>query len=782
MADDGRVAELLLRWEELHEQGREVSAEELCRDCPECREELARRIHALEVMGWVREAPQAADPPADGPVSADRPVPTQDPLTGIDSAAGLVDALRRSRLLRPAQLEEVRRSLSRFPGPKALARDLVRRGWLTTFQANQLRAGRGGELVLGQYVLLDRLGEGGMGEVFKARHTRMGRTVAVKVIRRERLAHPDAVRRFEREVRATAALSHPNIVLAYDADEVNGRHILVMEYVEGTDLAQAVLKGGPLPVGRACEYVRQAASGLDHAHRRGLVHRDIKPSNLLLTADGSAVKILDLGLARLAAPGSEAEAGSLTQEGRGMGTPDYLAPEQALGAHGVDIRADLYSLGCTFYYLLTGRVPFPGESVAGKLLRHQLDEPEPVERLRPGVPPGVAAVVRRLMAKRPEDRYQTPAEVVAALAGGGAAAANPFDFTAQASVTAEAVARPRPRGQEWTRRIGRKRRLWPWLAGAAGLLLALLIVITGLRRPHEPEGAGSDEPSAVWPPNPPVAKPANFLLVGNEGTNSVLRFKADTGKFVDAVVPPGAGGLNIPVGLAVHEGHLYVASQDTNRVLRLSKKRAVSVETFVMPKSGGLDAPYGIAFGPDGQLYVTSRGDHSVKRYNGKTGGFIDAVVPSGTGGMNNPTGLAFGPDRKLYVASSNHSVISCDVEHGKSVRTFVHPNSGGLANPTALLYGPDGNLYVCSIRGSVLRYDGKTGTFIDVFIQPGAGGLGEPYSLAFGPDDNLYVSGTRNHSILRYNGKSGEFMGAFVPPGAGGLSRPLQILFTTDF
>jgi serine/threonine protein kinase len=187
--------------------------------------------------------------------------------------------------------------------------------------------------------------------------------------------------------------------------------MLVMEYQEGaTDLAQVVRTEGPLPVAQACDVIRQAALGLQHAHERGLVHRDIKPSNLLLLA-GSVVKILDMGIALF----TQTPEDSTLQEGVVMGTPAFIAPEQSLAPHAVDIRADLYSLGCTFYYLLSGRVPFPGGTIPEKLHKHRTEEPTPVERIRPDVPSGVVAIVRTLMAKRPEDRYQTPAEVVAAL-------------------------------------------------------------------------------------------------------------------------------------------------------------------------------------------------------------------------------------------------------------------------------------------------------------------------------------------------------------------------------
>ncbi len=335
------------------------------------------------------------------------------------SPNSLLDALRQHRLLDFKQLEEL--DSFHLPDPKALAKELIQRGWLTPYQANQLLNGKSHELVLGSYILLERLGEGGMGQVFKARHRKLGRIAAIKLIRKERLDNPNAVKRFQREVRSASALSHPNIVLAYDADEIAGTHFMVMEYIEGAiDLAKLVKKNGPLPVAHACEYIRHAALGLQHANERGMVHRDIKPANLLLTASGLVVKILDMGLARLDHTSAEGESsGTMTQEGTVMGTPDYMAPEQAMESHTVDIRADLYSLGCTFYFLLTGQVPFPGGSLMERLLKHRLNEPKPVNGLRPDVPPGVTRVVRKLMAKKPEDRYQTPAEVATALASVG---------------------------------------------------------------------------------------------------------------------------------------------------------------------------------------------------------------------------------------------------------------------------------------------------------------------------------------------------------------------------
>ncbi len=274
-----------------------------------------------------------------------------------------------------------------------------------------------------RYRVLGPIGSGGMGAVYKAEHLFMERAVALKVVGRELTADPALVARFVREVKAAARLVHPNIVHAYDADQAGGVHFLVMEYVEGQSLDKVVRERGPLPAAEACDYVRQAALGLQHAHEQGMVHRDVKPHNLMLTPDGR-VKVLDFGLARFALealpPASRAADGggraSLTQAGAVMGTPDYIAPEQARDARAADGRADIYSLGFTLYFLLSGRVPFPDESSFAKIIAHLERSPRPLGELRRDLPAGLLRAVERMTAKDPAKRYQTPAEAAAALA------------------------------------------------------------------------------------------------------------------------------------------------------------------------------------------------------------------------------------------------------------------------------------------------------------------------------------------------------------------------------
>jgi serine/threonine protein kinase len=269
-----------------------------------------------------------------------------------------------------------------------------------------------------RYEVLQLLGQGGMGAVYKARHKKMDRFVALKVINAKLLDNPKALERFQREVKAAAKLEHPNIVRAYDADEAGGTHFLVMEFVEGTDLAKYVEKKGPLPVDHACHFIRQAALGLEHAHQQGMVHRDIKPHNLMLAAPVASaaaapvVKVMDFGLARLAR--ERASEAALTGENALMGTADYIAPEQAQDAHHADIRADIYSLGCSLCHLLAGRPLLAGAPVTQKLAAH-LTGKLPLGELPASVPPELRTVLAKMVAKEPVQRYQTPGEVAAAL-------------------------------------------------------------------------------------------------------------------------------------------------------------------------------------------------------------------------------------------------------------------------------------------------------------------------------------------------------------------------------
>lgn len=323
--------------------------------------------------------------------------------------------LAESGLLSDAEIASLIETLPANRRPhdgEQFARLLVKHNKLTVYQAQQIYAGKGRSLVLGNYIVLDKLGQGGMGTVLKAQHRRMERLVAIKVLSPAVVNRPGALQRFQREVKMAARLEHPNIVTAYDADEAAGVHFLVMQYVDGTDLARLVYEYGPLPLDQAVSCVLQAARGLDYAHRQGVIHRDVKPSNLLMDREG-LVKVLDMGLARVDVTSDDHE--PLTLSGQIMGTVDYMAPEQALDTRSADTRADIYSLGATLWFLLTARAIYQGESIMQKLRAHDCAPIPDLAEHCPGVTPELETIFRTMVAKRPRERYQTMGDVVTRL-------------------------------------------------------------------------------------------------------------------------------------------------------------------------------------------------------------------------------------------------------------------------------------------------------------------------------------------------------------------------------
>ncbi|MCS7166402.1 MAG: serine/threonine-protein kinase [Gemmatales bacterium] len=321
------------------------------------------------------------------------------------------ELLRKSGLVEAESLDKLVGEIGaggQVTGPAQFADLLVRRGVITAFQAEQLLAGRWKGFFISKYKILSRLGSGGMGMVFLAEHKYMKRLVAIKVLPRSRSMESSALERFYREAKAIAALDHPNVVRAYDLDQEGDLHFLVMEYVDGVSLQDLVKAHGPFDVARATHYLYQAARGLHHAYSVGLIHRDIKPANLLVSRAG-VVKLLDLGLARFFL--DEQDILTRKYDEKVLGTADYLAPEQALDSHVVDIRADIYSLGATFYYVLAGHPLFPEGTVAQKLIWHQTRMPKPIREIRSDVPIELAELLHRMLAKKPAERPQTPEEV-----------------------------------------------------------------------------------------------------------------------------------------------------------------------------------------------------------------------------------------------------------------------------------------------------------------------------------------------------------------------------------
>jgi serine/threonine-protein kinase len=440
----------------------------------------------------------------------------------IASLSALVRELSQYPLLEPGRLDELTNSLQRqFPEPRDLCRELIKRDWLTAYQVNYLLQGRAAELKLGSYVLIERLGEAPIGELFKARHSIMRRLVALQIVRQALLVKPEAVERFYQEVQTVARLSHRHLVAAYDAGPVGKTHFFAMEYVEGVDLQETVEKSGALPAAQACRFICQAALGLQHALERGLLHHDLRPANLLLgkSASGSGtqlIKVCNLGLTLLHQDSEASLAGSRPEDQKPE-LFDYVAPEQCtVPPRGMDVRSTLYSLGCTFHFLLTGQPPFPGGTAAEKIWRHLHEPPAPVDALCFGVTPSVTALVQRLMAKDPAARLQAPAEVAAALAalpdvGDGS-------WESESGIIAPrllpAVAAPPPGQtaqpdwkQRWQQVAPRRRR--QIIAGAAALLFSVALGIFCLARlpsstVDSAAGRGSSLPAPPPKPLPPT--------------------------------------------------------------------------------------------------------------------------------------------------------------------------------------------------------------------------------------------------------------------------------------
>ncbi|QGJ70834.1 Serine/threonine-protein kinase PknB [Planctomycetales bacterium 10988] len=320
-------------------------------------------------------------------------------------------AVAKSKLI---DTQTLKRAVERFrqayagkrPNLQMLAAFMVQHKLLTTWQIRKISQGKYKGFFLGKYKLLNLLGSGGMSQVYLAEHVVMRRRVALKILPQDLVNDPEYLQKFYDESRATAALDHPNIVRAYDVDNEGKVHYLVMEYVEGSDLQQIVEEKGPIAPNLAADYIRQAADGLEHAHERKIVHRDIKPANLLVAKENDALKILDMGLALLSNYAAEKDEGDDF-----FGTTDYLSPEQATNSPHLDGRSDIYSLGCTFYFMLTGSPPFPDGTMAEVLLKHQMSEPKAISTFRDDVNDGLIAICSKMMAKAPEERYQSAHEL-----------------------------------------------------------------------------------------------------------------------------------------------------------------------------------------------------------------------------------------------------------------------------------------------------------------------------------------------------------------------------------
>ncbi|MEO1616143.1 MAG: serine/threonine-protein kinase [Planctomycetota bacterium] len=336
-------------------------------------------------------------------------VPSPEKFLELVEKSRLVDATKAGRLL-----EKVREHFEGGlpPDAKSLAKIFKKRGLLTDWHIEKLLTGKYKGFFLGKYKLMGHIGTGGMSSVYLAEHVKLQDQRAIKVLPKKRVADSSYLARFQLEAKAIASLNHPNIVLAYDIDNEGDVHYIVMEYVDGLDLQALVKRDGPLDPSTAADVIAQAARGLQHAHDNGVIHRDVKPANLLLDSK-HVIRLLDMGLALMGA--EDEESLTVANNENVLGTADYLAPEQALNSHSVDHRADIYGLGCTMYFLLTGQPPFNQGTLAQRIAMHQKEMPQPLRNLRGDIPGELEGICVKMIQKQPEYRYQTAGDVAEVL-------------------------------------------------------------------------------------------------------------------------------------------------------------------------------------------------------------------------------------------------------------------------------------------------------------------------------------------------------------------------------
>jgi tRNA A-37 threonylcarbamoyl transferase component Bud32 len=569
---------------------------------------------------------------------------------------------------------------------------------------------------LPDFDILGELGRGGMGIVYKARWRSQDRVVALKVIRRDRLQHAEAVRRFRREAQAAARLNHPNIVQVFDSDHGGDTHYLVMEYVDGVTLERLVHERGPLSLPQACDYMRQAALGLQHAHEQALVHRDIKPANLMVV-DGSAgartaqnaslathqIKVLDMGVARVlqlggAIPGESFS--TLTQGGAVIGTADYVAPEQLEDPHGADIRADLYSLGCTFYFVLTGQVPFPGGSLVSKLDKQRWQTPTPVDELRLDVPAPVAGVVRKLLAKKPADRFRTPAELAGALA----------DFV-RASLSGGGIPR---------RTIPERLRL----AGHSDIVTAVAFVGDGARA----VSGGKDRGVCLWD-----------IAAGRLQRS----FPKQTQEIRAVAAAPSGDRVAWGAGVAVRLGDPATGQE----ICRLG---------------GHADAVRALAFTANGQRLVSAAEDKTVRLWDVPNRHEI-LRMPRHTAGV---TCCAADADGNLALSGSRDQTLRLwDLRHGQELGVMA-PNAGTVL---AAALTRDGRLAVSAHFDTMVRlWDVHAGRELRRF----QGHKQMVTAVALTPEGKYLLTGSQDHTVRLWQVETGlELANASVATGVTALA-----------
>jgi len=594
----------------------------------------------------------------------------------------LIDLVRKSGLADDRIEGWLNDNPSLPPQMHATAAKLVQDGLLTSFHARHMLTGKYKGFLLGQYKVLDQIGAGGMGVIFLAEHISMKRQVAIKVLPADKAADTESRERFYREARIVAALDHPNVVRAFDIEQNGETHFIVLEYIDGESLEHMLRRRGPLPFRDAADYTAQSARGLQHAHERGLVHRDIKPGNLLLDKSGT-MKVLDMGLARFFEENS-----NLTTElcsGSVIGTADYMAPEQAVNSHEVDIRADIYSLGVTLYALLTGQPPYGHLTVPQKLLAHHMREPTPIQEVRPDVPDELADIVMKMMAKKPENRFQIPGEVDTALTDW---IEHDKISAAQTATNPNTIIQRRPPKKPAP--TPKKRWLWPVVIGGSVLAIAAVIavVVTGDKpvAGKPTVNSGPAETSVIETkkvaklpvvvPQPKVGQirkydtkgelverialsPDEKLLAGGSRTGVIKIWDVETAKLVKELKPHGG----IVSCVAWSPSGKWLASCGHDGKVKIFDTGTWNERTKIAVPKGAVLAG---AFSPDSKFLFTGGDDGLGRFWNVEDG----TLAHSGDQSHEKPIlGVAWSPDNAMvYTAGGDGTLRGWEAQTGKQL------------------------------------------------------------------------------------------------------------------
>jgi WD40 repeat protein/tRNA A-37 threonylcarbamoyl transferase component Bud32 len=605
-----------------------------------------------------------------------------------------------------------------------------------------------------KFRVVRELGRGGMGVIYLAEHRVMDKPVALKVISASVLDNPTAVARFLSEVRAAGKLDHPNIARAHDADRAGELHFLVMEYVEGISLAQVLEKRGPLPVAHACHYVRQAALGLQHAFEKGMVHRDIKPQNLMLTPKG-VVKVLDFGLARVRDERKKV-APRLTRLESFMGTPTYVAPEQATDAREADTRSDIYSLGCTLYALLAGRPPFVGDSLTEIVMAHIEKEARPLHELRPDVPAGLTAVVAKMLAKAPAQRFQRPVEVAQALApfirkakspehrdpapAELAIAPDPFAFTTGVA--------PVPRRRPGSRATDHRRRRFV-IAAAVPFLLAGLLGAAVYRIATD-QGelvitTESDDVQVV------ITQGGKIVDVIDTKTDKQIRLALRSGEY-ELALKDGQEGLRLsPGNMTLKRGETKLATIRRVPLNPVPPAQVGEIRRFGTTPGHNIR---GLALSLDGKHLLTGSTDTFARYWDITTGKEI-YQLPSKGGQVY---GVAISPDgTKLLSCGGDRLIHVWDAATGQELKHLT----GHTDEVLRVAISPDGRMvasagYDCQLRlwnldtGKLIASPGKINSNPSRDWYAGGG-----EGAAFSPDGKLIATWAQDHIVRLWDVKT---------------------------